>query len=132
MRDICLKNGWDYADEVVFPFGYGLSYTNFEQTLDSVSESNNTMTVKVTVTNTGNVAGKSVVEVYVQTPYTDYDRQNSVEKAAIQLVGFDKTNLLQPGESETVTVDVDKYLFASYDPNGARDISWMPVITTSL
>ena len=57
------------------------------------------MTVKVTVTNTGNVAGKSVVEVYVQTPYTDYDRQNSVEKAAIQLVGFDKTNLLQPGES---------------------------------
>lgn len=114
------KNGWDYADEVVFPFGYGLSYTNFEQTLDSVSESNNTMTVKVTVTNTGNVAGKSVVEVYVQTPYTDYDRQNSVEKAAIQLVGFDKTNLLQPGESETVTVDVDKYLFASYDPNGAK------------
>ena len=114
------KGGWNYADEVLFPFGYGMSYTTFEQTLDSVSEKDGVITATATVTNTGDVAGKSVVEVYVQTPYTDYDRENLVEKSAIQLAGFGKTDLLAPGESETVTVTIDKYLLASYDYKNAK------------
>lgn len=111
---------WNYAEEVLYPFGYGLSYTTFEQTLDSVSESDGVITAKATVKNTGSVPGKSVVEVYVQTPYTDYDRENKIEKAAIQLAGFDKTKLLAPGESETLTVTIDKYLIASYDSSNAK------------
>ena len=113
------EGNWNYADEVLYPFGYGMSYTSFEQKLDNVSEENGVLTANVTVTNTGDVAGKSVVEVYVQTPYTDYDRENLVEKSAIQLGGFGKTQLLAPGESETVTVTIDKYLIASYDAKGA-------------
>ena len=74
-----------------------------------------TVTVTVTVTNTGDVAGKSVVQVYAQTPYGDYEKENLVEKSAIQLVNFDKTDVLEPGESETVTIECDKYLLASYD-----------------
>ena len=114
------NGGWNYADEVLYPFGYGLSYTTFDQKLDSVSEADGVITVKATVTNSGNVAGKSVVEVYVQTPYTDYDRQNKVEKSAIQLAGFGKTSLLEPGKSEQVTVTIDKYLIASYDYTNAK------------
>ena len=114
------KDNWNYADEVLYPFGYGLSYTTFEQKLGKVSEENNVITAEVTVKNTGDVAGKSVVEVYVQTPYTDYDRTNRVEKSAIQLAGFGKTQLLAPGASETVTVTIDKYLIASYDAIGAK------------
>ena len=116
------EGGWNYADEVLFPFGYGMSYTTFEQTLDSVTydENSDTFTVEVTVTNTGDTAGKSVVEVYAQTPYTDYDRENLVEKSAIQLAGFGKTGLLESGASETVTVTIDKYLLASYDYIGAK------------
>ena len=114
------KDNWNYADEVLYPFGYGLSYTTFEQKLGKVSEENNVITAEVTVKNTGDVAGKSVVEVYVQTPYTDYDRTNRVEKSAIQLAGFGKTQLLAPGASETVAVTIDKYLIASYDAIGAK------------
>ena len=106
---------WNYADEVQYPFGYGLSYTSFEQTLDSVNVSENEITAKVTVKNTGDVAGKSVVQLYAQTPYGDYEKQHGVEKSAVAIVGFGKTGLLQPGSSETVTVTVDKYLLASYD-----------------
>ncbi|WP_279072355.1 glycoside hydrolase family 3 C-terminal domain-containing protein, partial [Gemmiger formicilis] len=77
-------NGWNYAEEMCYPFGYGLSYTTFEQTLDSVTydEAEDTYTVAVTVTNTGDVAGKDVVQVYAQTPYGDYERENLVEKSA--------------------------------------------------
>ena len=106
---------WNYTDEVSYPFGYGLSYTTFDQTLDSVEVTDDTVTVTVTVTNTGDVAGKSVVQVYAQTPYGDYEKENLVEKSAIQLVNFDKTDVLEPGESETVTIECDKYLLASYD-----------------
>ena len=106
---------WSYTDEVSYPFGYGLSYTTFDQTLDSVEVTDDTITVTVTVTNTGDVAGKSVVQVYAQTPYGDYEKENLVEKSAIQLVNFDKTDVLEPGESETVTIECDKYLLASYD-----------------
>ena len=113
---------WDYANEVVYPFGYGLSYTTFEQTLDSVTiaDDKKTATVTVTVKNTGDVAGKSVVEVYASVPYTDYDRQNGVEKAAVQLMDFEKTSTLQPGASQTITMKVDLANLASYDANGAK------------
>lgn len=113
---------WNYKDEVVYPFGYGLSYTTFEQELQDVGYDGETDSyqVKVKVTNTGSVAGKSVVEVYAQTPYGDYERENQVEKAAIQFVGMEKTQELKPGESVNVTVPVERYLLASYDTNGAR------------
>ena len=112
---------WSYTDEVVFPFGYGLSYTTFTQTLDSVEYDPNTDSylVEVAVTNTGDVAGMDVVEVYAQTPYGDYEKQNRVEKAAVQFVGMGKTGTLEPGASETVTVEVDRYFLASYDTYGA-------------
>ena len=106
---------WSYAEEVQFPFGFGLSYTTFSQTLDSVSVGEDEITVTATATNTGDVAGKSVVQLYAQTPYGDYEREHKVEKSAIQLAGFAKTGLLQPGDSETVTITVDKYLLASWD-----------------
>ena len=114
-------NGWNYAEEMCYPFGYGLSYTTFEQTLDSVTydEAEDTYTVAVTVTNTGDVAGKDVVQVYAQTPYGDYERENLVEKSAIQLVSYGKTNLLQPGESQTLEIPVMRYFLASYDTYGA-------------
>lgn len=117
--------GWNYADEVVFPFGHGLSYTTFTQTLDKVTENNDgTLTATVTVTNTGDVAGKSVVEIYAQTPYGDYEKENHVEKSAVQLVAFDKTKELAPkgqeGDSETLEIEVDKYFLASYDYTGAK------------
>ncbi len=106
---------WSYADEVQYPFGYGLSYTSFEQTLDSVTVGEKEITAKVTVKNTGDVAGKSVVQLYAQTPYGQYEIDHKVEKSAIAIVGFGKTQLLQPGASETLTITVDRYLLASYD-----------------
>ncbi len=114
--------GWDYTAEMTYPFGYGLSYTTFEQTLDSTeySENDDAYHMDVTVTNTGDTyAGKYVVQVYAQTPYGDYERENAIEKAAVQLVGFAKTSTLDPGASETVTVDVKRYFLASYDSQGA-------------
>ena len=112
---------WKYADQVVYPFGFGLSYTTFEQTLDSVTVSadKKTATAAVTVKNTGDVAGKSVIELYASVPYTDYDRENGVEKAAIQLMNYEKTGTLKPGESQTITLNVDMSLLASYDAFGA-------------
>ena len=110
-------DGWNYAEEICYPFGYGLSYTSFEQTLDSCDydETSDTFRAVVTVKNTGNTSGKSVVELYVQSPYTDYDKEHGVEKASIQLVGFGKTRELAPGASETLNIEVKRYLFASYD-----------------
>lgn len=115
-------SSWNYNDEVAYPFGYGLSYTTFDQALDGVTydESTDVYTVSVTVTNTGSVAGKSVVEVYAQTPYGDYERQNNVEKSAVQIVGFGKTAELEPGSSETLEIEVERYLLASYDYTSAK------------
>ncbi|NTV78987.1 MAG: beta-glucosidase, partial [Clostridiales bacterium] len=112
---------WNYSDEVSYTFGYGLSYTTFKQTLGDVTinDKDHTATVKVLVENTGNVAGKSIVQLYAQSPYTEYDKQNKVEKAAIQLMGFEKTKELQAGESEEVTVNVDLQYLASYDYTNA-------------
>ena len=105
------SGSWNYADEVDYSFGYGLSYTTFETTLDSVDVDGDAATVTATVTNTGSVAAKEVVQVYVQAPYT----AGGVEKSAIQLCGFAKTGELAAGESETLTVDIDFYDFASFD-----------------
>lgn len=115
-------NGWSYADEMIYPFGYGLSYTTFEQKLESVvyDATNDVYNVTVTVTNTGSVAGKDVVEVYAQTPYGDYEKQNLVEKASVNLVGYAKTEKLAAGASQTVQVEIPGYFLASYDSNGAK------------
>lgn len=113
-------DAWRYTDEVRYTFGYGLSYTTFSQTLDKVIVGEDEITVEVTVRNTGSMAGKSVVQLYAQTPYGDYEIANRVEKSAVALVGFGKTGLLEPGGEETVTVTVDKYLLASYDYVGAK------------
>ena len=106
-------SAWNYDDEVTYPFGYGLSYTTFEQTLDNLE--NETVTANVTVKNTGSVAGKDVVQLYVSLPYTDYDKEHGVEKAAIQLLDYGKTAELAPGASETVTITADMQNMASWD-----------------
>ncbi len=113
---------WKYASEVTYPFGYGLSYTKFEETLDSVSIDGDkkTATVTVTVRNIGDVAGKKSVQLYAQSPYTDYDKKNGVEKSAIQLMDFEKTKTLKSGESETITMHVDMQNIASYDYINAK------------
>ncbi len=113
---------WSYANEVVYPFGYGLSYTTFEQTLDKVqiAEDKKTASVTVTVKNTGDVAGKSVIQLYASVPYTEYDRKNGVEKSAIQLMDFEKTVTLKAGEKQTITMNVDLANLASYDAFGAK------------
>ncbi|WP_322150477.1 glycoside hydrolase family 3 protein [Paratractidigestivibacter sp.] len=115
-------SAWSYTDEIAYPFGYGLSYTDFEQKLDGVTfdSASDAYKVSVTVTNKGTVAGRSVVQVYAQTPYGDYEKTNKVEKSAVQLVGFGKTAELQAGASETVEVEVEKYLLASYDYTKAK------------
>ena len=110
-----------YGQEVAFPFGYGLSYTTFQysdMTLE-YDEATTTYTIKVTVTNTGDVAGKETVQIYVSSPYTDYDRDNKIEKASVSLCGFEKTQILEPGASETLTILVDGDDVASYDAHGA-------------
>lgn len=109
-----------YNANVVYPFGYGLSYTTFDWTVGNASASeialDTTITVPVTVKNTGSVAGKDVVQLYASAPYT----LGGIEKAHKVLVGFAKTKLLQPGESETVTVSFDPYSAASYDYRDAN------------
>ena len=110
-----------YGDDVAFPFGHGLSYTTFDYSDMAVvyNAEKDQFEVSVTVTNSGNMAGKETVQVYAQSPYTDYDKENKVEKAAVQLIGFGKTAVLEPGASETVTVSVDKRDLASFDTYGA-------------
>ena len=110
-------SAWNYDDEVTYPFGYCPSYTTFTQTLDDlhVDLENETVTAKVTVTNTGSVAGKDVVQLYVSLPYTDYDKEHGVEKAAVQLLDYGKTAELAPGASETVTITADMQNMASWD-----------------
>lgn len=111
--------GYDYLSDVAYPFGYGLSYTTFEYSDVKYDVKDKTIDVTLTVTNTGNYAGKDVVEVYFQSEYTDYDKQNLIEKTAIELCGFAKTKELDKGESEKITITVDKETFKTYDRKGA-------------
>ena len=114
-------SGWNYAEEVCFPFGFGLSYTTFEYTLDKLDYDSaaDKFTATVTGKNTGAVDGKASVQLYAQSPYTDYDRQNNVEKSAIQLMAYDKVDVAA-GKSETVKVEAAGYFLASYDAYGAK------------
>lgn len=105
----------NYDDTIVYPFGYGLSYTAFTQEMGAISEDNGTISFDVTVTNTGDVAGKDVVEVYCNPPYTN----GGIEKASANLIQFEKTEVLQPGDSQTITVSFDAEDMASYDTYGA-------------
>lgn len=105
----------NYDDIVQYPFGYGLSYTKFIQKMGPISENNGSITFDVSVKNTGTVAGKDVVEVYVDPPYTN----GGIEKASANLVDFAKTDLLDPGEEQTITISIPVESLASYDTNGA-------------
>lgn len=112
-----------YGDEVAFTFGYGLSYTDFTYTDMTVNEGVNAYgekcyNVTLTVNNVGGLAGKETVQIYLSSPYTQYDIDNKVEKAAVQLVGFGKTGIIEPGKSETITIQVDERDLASYDAYG--------------
>ena len=115
---------WDYDSEVSYSFGFGLSYTTFEQTLDelTVDLENKTATVTVTVTNTGDVAGSDVVQLYVSAPYTPYDKEHGVEKAGVQLLDYARTGELAPGESETVTIAADMQYMASWDSSAENAV----------
>lgn len=113
---------FNYNSVVGYPFGFGLSYTSFsfsDMQVEKTGEGRQTSyDVSVKVSNTGAVAGKKTVQVYAQKPYTEYDKQNGIEKAAVELAGYGKTAILQPGESEVVKVNVPEYFLTSYDATG--------------
>ena len=111
---------FDYASTVAYPFGYGMSYTTFDFSDFEFTEGADAFTVSVNVTNTGDTAAKKTVQIYFQSPYTDYDRQNGIEKASVELCGFDKTDVLDPGASEKVTIEIPKTELRAYDANGAK------------
>ena len=104
----------DYDTTVQYPFGYGLSYTTFTQKMGDIKDDGTTLSFDVTVTNTGSVAGKDVVEVYYNPPYTN----GGIEKASANLIAFEKTEMLEPGASQTITISFDKEEMASYDMSG--------------
>jgi len=113
---------YDYSQTVQYPFGFGLSYTDFAWTNFQMGapDADGNIQIKVDVQNTGDVAGREVVQVYLNAPYTDYDKANYVEKSAVSLVGFEKTGELAPGATETVTVTVNVKDFVSYDDVNAK------------
>ena len=118
---------FNYDKAVQYPFGYGLSYTSFEWKDLNVKENANDFEITVTVDNIGNASGKDVVEIYMQSPYTDYDVANGIEKAAVELVGYAKTKTLSPQKGmtkeyyeQTVTITVSKESLAAYDATGAK------------
>ncbi len=110
---------FNYTDSVAFPFGFGLSYTTFalsDMRAEKTEDGRHSFyTVQVKATNTGSRAGKKTVQVYAQKPYTEYDKENTIEKAAVELAGFAKTGLLAPGESQQVSIQIPEYYLTSYD-----------------
>lgn len=106
----------NYEESVVYPFGYGLSYTTFTQKMGELTESDGQISFDVTVTNTGDVAGKDVVEVYYNPPYTN----GGIEKSSANLIAFEKTDMLEPGASETITITFNAEDMASYDYQNAK------------
>lgn len=113
-------SSWSYSKEISYPFGYGLSYTTFKESLRNVNVFDDQIEVEVEVTNTGDVKGKHIVQVYLQTPYGEYEKNHGVEKSAVTLVGFAKTEELDPEESTSLTIPIDPYFMASYDANYAK------------
>ena len=124
-EDVVLnRNGagsFNYDKVVTYPFGFGLSYTDFSYSNYSVVKNGKTYTASVKVKNEGKeFSGKEVVQFYIQKPYTQYDIENGIEKASVELVQFAKTNILAPGESEILSVDIEEKYFASYDSFNAK------------
>ena len=125
-EDVVMGTGnagdYDYAATVAFPFGYGLSYTSFDWSDFAISydAAADAFTASVTVTNTGDVAGKEVVEIYFQSPYTQYDKDNGIEKSAVELCGFGKTAILDPGASENVQIIIPREQLRTYDAKNAK------------
>ena len=110
------RNSWNYADEMGYPFGYGLSYTDFIQKIESVNYNAQTdeYDVNVKVTNSGTMGGKASIQVYVQQPYTDFDKANGLGKSSIALMAYDKVDV-EGGKSVTTTISFPRYLLATYD-----------------
>lgn len=106
----------DYDRTVQYPFGYGLSYTTFEEEMSNLTDNGDSVSFDVTVTNTGDTAGKDVVEVYYTPPYYN----GGIEKAEVNLIDFEKTDALEPGESQTISFEIAKEDMASYDSNGIK------------
>lgn len=121
-EDVVLGNekaeNYNYTEKVQYPFGYGLSYSEFTYSDFILEEAEEQYLAKLTVKNTGDVEAKHTVEVYMQSPYTEYDRQNQIEKSAVELAGYTKTGMLKPGASETVTVEIPKEIMKTYDAKG--------------
>ena len=123
-EDAVMGNGnageYDYSKDVAFPFGHGLSYTEFAY--EGLAVFSNVITgdytINVTVRNVGSVAGKETVQIYLQSPYTEYDKANGIEKAAVQLIGFGKSDVIEPGETDIVSIKVDRRDIACYDAKG--------------
>ena len=109
---------YDYSETVQYPFGYGLSYSEFEYGNVECDEEDDAYVISVDVKNTSSVAGKETVQVYLQKPYTSYDIENGVEKASVELAGFAKSGVIAAGDTETVEVTVDKECFRTYDTDG--------------
>lgn len=112
---------YDYSKTVAYPFGFGLSYTQFEFSNMNIKEDKSgDYEISVDVTNVGSKPGRKAAQVYLQTPYTEYDKTNAIEKASVSLAGYEKTNILQPGEKQTLKIIVDDQELKSYDANGAK------------
>ena len=122
-EDVILRQGnaggFDYDDQVAFPFGHGLSYSTFAYSAFSIADKGETIEVSVDVTNTSSIDGKHTVQIYFQSPYTDYDRANGIEKSSVELCGFDK-RMIAAGTTEHFTVSVLKDDLTSYDANNAK------------
>ena len=121
-EDVVMGNedaaNYNYAQTVQYPFGYGLSYTEFAYSDFTLTEDGDQYIAEVTVTNTGDTSGKHAVEIYMQSPYTDYDRENKIEKSSVELVGYGKTGTIKPGGTETVSVEIPKEMMKVYDQYG--------------
>ncbi len=111
-----IKNEEEYREKVQYPFGYGLSYTSFDEKIENFQDAGETVTFDVTVTNEGSVAGKDVVELYFTPPYNN----GGIEKASVNLIDFAKTDLLEPGASETISFAINKEDMAAYDSEGIK------------
>ena len=114
-------SNWVYSEEVAFPFGYGVTYTDFQYSNFSVAlQEDGNYNVTVTVTNIGNNKGQDAVQIYVQKPYTAYDKEHGIEQASVNLAGYAKTPELKPGESVTVSIIVRDDALKTYDANNAK------------